>query len=108
MRNLRRQGDGLNIVPRQIQPTKTLRERQREYVADVKTRYPLWNAYEQNVRDAIVILEMATSAISFDWDGTLFRTKLVTSMLLDCFRAHESGGYVLSPVQANSDPLALD
>ena len=95
MRELRESGDGLLLKVDMPDELLTLRDNVKVQVLEIKSRYADWNTYTQRIQDAIIILEMSKDAIEADWQSSLFRTKIITAVLLGELRAHEKGGYQL-------------
>ena len=93
MRRLREAGDGIDIQTEEDHDWPTFRAQVQGFVDGVKNTHDEWQQYSDQVKDAVIILEYANHAISSDWKSLLFKTKLVTAILLSEVRAHESGGY---------------
>ena len=93
MRRLREAGDGIDIQTEEDHDWPTFRAQVQGFVDGVKNTHNEWQQYSDQVNDAVIILEYANHAISSDWKSLLFKTKLVTAILLSEVRAHESGGY---------------
>ena len=49
--------------------------------------------YSVVVRDAVILLEFAGSAIGADWKSAMLKVKVIAATFFDDLRAHESGAY---------------
>ena len=91
MRRLIEEGDGLALVSDQIARPPTLREEVQVAVARIQELHAAWDQYPIVLRDAVILLEFASSSIGADWKSAMLKVKIMTAIPLDELRAHKAG-----------------
>ena len=83
----------MDIVADELDELPALYQEVKDCMAWLVGCYPNWGSYPTLLKDSVILLELATSALDCGWDGALFKVNIITAIFIDDLRAHDDGAY---------------